>query len=331
MSRFGTIDICCGMGGLSYAAKNAGLSILAGIDISKDALSTYKQNFPDAIIINGNINDLNVIEQNFEVVASRRCNGQGTIIISGPPCQGFSDAGPGCPEDPRNEILVAVAKAIAQLRPEAALVENVPALSKQKFSTLVSRFHETLNSEGYHVYCFKLNALDFGVPQNRQRLFCFILPFEIEKQRIQDEIKSFQKTAITVKDILGDLPVPSERPLKYIDTNDNGPLPNHYTMRHSEKVRKKIAAIQPGKGPLSYRKLDPDSQAATLLSGHRAPPVHYEHPRSITVREALRLQGFPDDFRVMGKFANQMGQVTNAVPVPLGIAALNVLLNVLGE
>jgi DNA (cytosine-5)-methyltransferase 1 len=76
---------------------------------------------------------------------------------------------------------------------------------------------------------------------------------------------------------------------------------------------------------MSYRKLDPTKLANTLFSGHRAPPAHYAHRRSITVREAARLQGFPDDFRVYGSFANQMLQVTNAVPPPLARTVLRVL------
>ena len=108
-------------------------------------------------------------------------------------------------------------------------------------------------------------------------------------------------------------------------------MPNHYAMRHSLAVKKKIATIEPGKGPLSYRKLDPQSHAATLLSGHRAPPTHYCQPRSITVREALRLQGFPDDFKIMGPFSKQMAQATDSVPAKLGEAAVAVLVDLLGE
>ena len=101
--------------------------------------------------------------------------------------------------------------------------------------------------------------------------------------------------------------------------------PNHVAMRHSLAVQEKIAAIEVGRGPMSYRKLDPMKPSNTLFSGHRAPPAHYKYPRSITVREAARLQGFPDDFRVFGSFANQMMQVTNAVPPPLARTVLQVL------
>ncbi len=331
MDRFGVIDLCCGLGGLSYAARKAGLSVCAGIDISKDALNTYKHNFPKALAICGNISGRKIFNQYKEKLENKRKNYKGLIIVSGPPCQGFSEAGRRRAKDPRNEILVSAAKTIAYLKPEAALVENVPAMQKEKYAILVDRFRASLNRAGYHVYSLELNALEFGVPQKRRRIIYFVLPFKIEKQRILHELSIYHRSARTVREILGDLPVPPLRPLDYDPANNNGAIPNHYAMRHSKRVRAKIAAIKPGSGPLSYRKLDPNAHAATLLSGHRAPPAHYRQARSITVREALRLQGFPDSYRVMGTFSNQMGQVTNAVPPALGKAALRVLLKLLGE
>jgi DNA (cytosine-5)-methyltransferase 1 len=331
MAKLGTIDLCCGMGGLSYAALKAGLAVWVGVDTSNASISSYKENFPEALAIRGDISDMGVIKQYAGLVESKKSNSNGLVVISGPPCQGFSDAGPRCAEDPRNQVLVAVAKAIVNIRAEAALVENVSGLRKMRNSRVLRRFRAVLNAAGYHVYSFELNALDFGTPQKRRRIIYFVLPFPIKKSRISDELNAFHRPAKTVKKIIGDLPIPPVRPHDYDPAKDNGNLPNHFSMLHSEKVQQKIASIEPGTGPLSYRKLDPNSYAATLLSGHRAPPAHYEQPRSITVREALRLQGFPDSFRVMGVFSKQMEQVTNAVPAPLGQAALNVVLKMLGE
>lgn len=184
---------------------------------------------------------------------------------------------------------------------------------------------------GYHVYSYELNALDFGVPQKRRRLIYFVLPFSVKKHYISQKLRLCHQPALTVSETIGNLPVPPVRPLDYDSKRNNGALANHYAMQHSTSVQDKIANIEPGTGPLSYRKLNPDSYAATLLSGHRAPPAHYEQPRSITVREALRLQSFPDSFHVMGPFGKQMEQVTNAVPAFLGKATISVLLQLLRE
>lgn len=319
------------MGGLSYAAHQIGLPVIAGADISKEALDSFKFNFPNAATINGDLSQKTVVQRIEEIVKNQKIKKQKIIIVSGPPCQGFSVAGPRCKDDPRNKILLSVAKAIARIKPEAALIENVPTMHNSIYSSIVKQFNKILITSGYQICCINLNAFQFGVSQNRTRTIHFVLPFIIDKNEILTKLKMFHKKARTVKETLSDLPEPLARPENYNDMLNDAFISNHYSMRHSEKVRLKIAAIKPGKGPLSYRKLNPESYAATLISGHRAPPVHYDQHRSITVREALRLQGFPDSFRILGKFANQMTQATNAVPAQLGIAGLSVLLRLIGD
>ena len=143
-------------------------------------------------------------------------------------------------------------------------------------------------------------------------------------------LEKYRKPSLTVREALRGLPPAVVRDNHYADVQTNRGFFNHFAMQHSEKVKKKIANLKPGMGPLSYRKLDPTKQAGTLISGHRAPPAHFKEPRSITVREAARLQGIPDDFKVCGSFGAQMQQVTDAVPPPLGQAALGTLLEIMG-
>jgi len=307
------------------------MAVSAGVDCDRDCLTSYQTNFPEALSIQGNVSEAETIKKCAALVRKHSQKTTRYILVSGPPCQGFSDAGPRQIADPRNEIMISVAKAIVCLRPKAALVENVSALRKERNLQLLNRFRSVLNRAGYHVYRYELNALDFGLAQNRRRMIFFVLPFPVSRVTIPQALMVFHQEPRTVSAVIGDLPAPPVRPKDHQEIENNGTLANHYAMRHSDRVRKKIAGIEQGKGPLSYRKLTPDSHAPTLLSGHRAAPVHYEQARSITAREALRLQGFPDHFRVMGPFANQMTQVTNAVPAPLGIAALKVLLHLLGE
>ena len=139
-------------------------------------------------------------------------------------------------------------------------------------------------------------------------------------------MESFKTDSTNARQALNGLSKAEVRPDNYDDEMDYGVIHNHFAMQHSERVKRKIAAIEPGTGPMSYRRLHPTRLSNTLFSGHRAPPAHFAEPRSITVREAARLQGFPDCFRVYGSFANQMEQVTNAVPPPLAMAVLSVLL-----
>jgi DNA (cytosine-5)-methyltransferase 1 len=111
------------------------------------------------------------------------------------------------------------------------------------------------------------------------------------------------------------------------------PLLNGSTMKHGDKVLAKIRAIRPGAGPISYRRLHTDL-ARTIVAGHRALPVHPTLHRTISVREAARIQGFRDDHVFAGPRWLQPLQVANAVPPPMARAVAEALLRpvqVLGE
>ncbi len=112
MERFGTIDLCSGMGGLSYAAQKAGLDIWAGVDISTSALSSFKYNFPTASTILGDVSEKNIDKKIFSELNNDEKIKKNLIIVSGPPCQGFSDAGSRMACDPRNEILISGANTV---------------------------------------------------------------------------------------------------------------------------------------------------------------------------------------------------------------------------
>src|SRR5205085_994280 len=107
-------------------------------------------------------------------------------------------------------------------------------------------------------------------------------------------------------------------------------LLNASTMAHSHGVIEKIRKIKPGQGPISYRRLEADL-ARTLIAGHRAMPVHPWLHRTISVREAAVIQGFPDSYLFAGTRANQPLQVANAVPPPLARAIAEHLLRFLGK
>jgi DNA (cytosine-5)-methyltransferase 1 len=316
------VDLCCGMGGLSLAGRELGMRVVAGVDLNSSALRTFSRNFPEAQAINGSIRSQKVLHRCREVLKSEY---ESSLIVSGPPCQGFSAAGTRDPKDRRNKILVAVSHLIVQLQPDCALIENVSRVLSQDHRNRLDRFENILLHGNYHVTNLLLDAAEFGVPQKRKRAFFFITRRPLNKDDIILRLAKYKTPPIRVEDALLGLPTPLVRPDHYDDEEINITVPNHYAMRHSQRVIEKIAAIPPGTGPMSYRKLHPTRQSNTLFSGHRAPPAHFREPRSITVREAARLQGFPDSFRIYGSFGNQMEQVTNAVPPPLSQAVLRVL------
>lgn len=323
--HFHAVDLCSGLGGLSLAAFNLGIKPVASVDICKHSIMTYSYNFPDANAVVGDIADPAIIAT-LQGIAK---DFENTLIVSGPPCQGFSVAGKQIEDDPRNEVLISVANAIAVMQPVAALVENVVSLLADKFLDKLNQFFSIVDRAGYKITIVETNAEEFGVPQRRRRVFFVITKIDIDKEIFLSKLNTRKGSVTTIAQALDDLPDAPPRPNMYVELDRDDKIFNHVAMQHSLEVQKKIQAIRPGEGPLSYRKLDPNKVANTLISGHRAPPAHYRFNRSITVREAARLQGFPDSFRILGSFASQMQQVTNAVPPPLGQAVLWTLLDFL--
>lgn len=238
-------------------------------------------------------------------------------------------AGPRLKSDPRNYVIAAVARRIVELQPEAAVIENVAALASQRHSIHLSKVLRLLRRGGYSVIPLLLDAAEFGVAQVRQRVICVATKVPLDRDALEATLAEYRTTPQTVRQALTGL----RRPPIYRGphTLDRAAVPNHVAMNHSEQVRRKISNIKPGEGPMSYRRLRADRPARTLISGNRAPPVHPVQHRSITVREAARLQGFPDSFRVYGTFANQMLHVTNAVPPPLATCAIGAMLNLLDD
>jgi DNA (cytosine-5)-methyltransferase 1 len=191
----------------------------------------------------------------------------------------------------------------------------------------IMKIRDIIAEGGYQVTTVLLNASDFGVPQKRRRVFFLITKAGVDEQIFLSGLHPFKKGVVGAAEILGDLPTAKERPDKYDAEKEKREPYNHFAMIHSQSVKDKIANIPPGTGPMSYRRLHPTKPSNTLFSGHRAPPAHYSESRSITVREAARLQGFPDSFRIYGPFASQMEQVTNAVPPPLAGSVFRALMN----
>jgi DNA (cytosine-5)-methyltransferase 1 len=323
--RVRVVDLCCGLGGLSHAAKELGWEVRAGVDTNSRALRTFAHNFPEATAIQGCVSAAEAVSSCRQALGVPHNGSDKVVVLSGPPCQGFSAAGSRDPDDPRNAVLLSVAQAIAELQPHCAVIENVPPVLAGKHVSHVEAVHDVLAEAGFNTLRVLLDASEFGVCQVRRRAFFLVTRCELDEHAVLCAFAALRSSTPGAAAVLAGLPTPSVRPDEYDDEADCGGIPNHLAMRHSAAVIQKIAEIEPGSGPMSYRRLHPTRLSNTLFSGHRAPPAHHSEPRSITVREAARLQGFPDTFRVFGPFAYQMEQVTNAVPPPLARAVFRVL------
>ena len=334
-------DLFSGAGGFSVAAKLAGFCLKGAIESDINACITYRAN-----LVNGMNNPPKLFEGDiiqFEPHdVLKKINfqpGELDLMIGGPPCQGFSshrikNAGIG---DPRNELLLRYFDFVKVFRPKVFLVENVPGMLWPRHESYLKTFYHLAEVTGYSLMKpVKINAKDYGVPQNRVRVF--LLGFQ---DKIPDSIVWPPKPTHcnpSHTDKTGLLPwvevggVFSEPHPK----NDM----NNIHMNHSEELtrRFKETPINGGSRDQSgtvlpchidysghkdvYGRIDPSKPGPTITTGCTNPSKgRFVHPikhHGITVREAARIQTFPDSFVFYGGLGPAGRQIGNAVPVKLG-------------
>lgn len=319
------IDLFGGVGGLGHGFALAGYRIALAVELDRNAAQTYRANNPGVPVIEADVAALTV--EDIRRAASPAC-GQPDVILAGPPCQGYSHAGARRPEDDKNKLFEHVVRLAEQLGVGYVVLENVPGLRRVNGVGFEDHILKRLRQQ-FNAQVYDLVAADFGVPQNRRRLFFLArrkhlgeVPSKPPKthwppgQRPLDPELARRRPGQTprLEEVLrGPLALPHSTYAEYEIRPDGIILRNASTMRHSERVVKKIEGILPGKGPISYRRLEPDL-ARTLVAGHRAMPVHPWLDRTISVREAARIQGFEDEYFFCGPRWEQPLQVANAVP-----------------
>lgn len=172
------IDLFAGAGGFTLSALGTGVDVVAAIEFDKHAAETYRHNFiekqkRDIQLING---DINLVEPKKLRQSLNLKVGELDMILGGPPCQGFSthrinNAGV---NDPRNQLLLRYFEFVHEFHPKAFLVENVSGLLWKRHKDFLDKFLHLASEEGYEIkFCNVLNAKDYGVPQNRKRVFIY--------------------------------------------------------------------------------------------------------------------------------------------------------------
>ena len=247
-------------------------------------------------------------------------------VIGGPPCQAFSVSNVHKKDDDARSLLPSLyASHLKVLRKEFDIdffvFENVPGLKMKNHDPLFAELKNRFERAGFVIQEDMLDALDFGVPQHRRRIF--VVGFNRLKHR--DIPFSFpsksQQPSVTVRDVLGGLPDPVyfSRDL----TADSIPFhPNHWCMQpRSEKFLNnhltRDGNVTKGR---PFRVLEWDSASRTVAYGHREVHVHPSGKRRLSVYEAMLLQGFPHDYQLIGNLSQQITLVSDAVPPPVGQA-----------
>lgn len=323
------IDIFSGAGGLSLGLREAGFDVRLAVDSDSAAVRTYRHNL-GGHIIEGSVRDLTA--RQILAKAGLRV-GECDLFAGGPPCQGFSLQRRGPEKDERNNLVLEFPRIVEGVRPRFFLMENVPGLLSKRGREFFRQVNARLEDLGYRTVVGKLDAVEFGVPQFRQRVFLIghlqgMAAFAFPQAQIDS------KKWRTVRDAIGSLPAPPA------DGSPHPTIPNHYGEARLSKTNiERLKHIPPGGGrehlpthlqlPChvnnpTHRHLDVygrlawDKPSGTITarfdSFTRGKFAHPEHHRSITLREGARLQTFPDEFVFFGNREECARQIGNAVP-----------------
>lgn len=335
--KFNAIDLFCGCGGMSLGLEKAGFNVLYATDINADALKTYAHNFPKVLVQQGDITKID------PYYVKRQLNGKKIHLISaGTPCQGFSTSGKRNPNDPRNKLFKQLLKFVKVIKPQIFVMENVSGLLSMEEGNAFEKIKNHFSKAGYNVYHKILSASDYGVPQNRKRIFIVGTIRNIPEKAIFPEISS---KPVTVGDAISDLcflginaksdryKTPPLTAYQKLMRGNNTVLHNHESPNHSKKIQERFALIPQGKDARDI--MTNQTSKRDLYRLHQKKPsrtvttlpedfIHFSKNRIPTVREMARIQSFPDNFVFLGPRTTggkdrkyrcpQYTQVGNAVP-----------------
>lgn len=369
------IDLFCGAGGLSEGFRQAGFHVLAGQDFDEAAGATFSASHNEAKFIGGPIQKVSAAALLRAAGAKR---GEVDVILGGPPCQGYSvyNHKRGT-DDPRAGLFREYLRIVEGVRPRWLVMENVTGITSIAGGGIVREISEGMGGLGYRVEMRILKAEEFGVPQERRRIFFvatrteapiyFPTPTHGVPNAMPELFAEHRETLppyVTIWDAISDLPplqngqktgalAYETRPQTEYQTMLRGvqkKVQNHEAPLLAKVNQERMRHIPPGG---SWRdipfKLLPEGMKRAKRSDHTKRygrprktdlactiltkcDVHwgaYIHPvqdRAISVREAARLQSFPDSFVFQGSRTEQYTQVGNAVPPLLGCCVANALL-----
>ena len=314
-----------GGGGLHLGFRRSGFRTILATDVLPEAAATFARNYPDVPFHLGDVRHLTPTDV-------KQLTGRAAVdaVVGGPPCQGFSTLGDQRQGDPRNSLFEAFVRLIQWIQPRCVLIENTSYLRSQYAGRYENEIRTALSSIGYGVIVRTLNAADYGTPQIRKRVFFFatriqtefVWPAATHSATVEPGFQLYRTVGETIMDIAD--------PVEY------SWLADHLPLRHNETVTERYKLIPEGGRlpapqhlPLAirrrnfgntYKRLHRDRPALTLVPGNNAFPIHPVENRSLTPREAARLQDFPDDYVFEGTRAQKCKLVGNAVPVRLAAA-----------
>ena len=360
------IDLFAGCGGLSLGFEQAGFDVVAAVEIDPIHAAVHEYNFPRCRMVCADIKEVSG-------AALRAVSGIGDrdvdVVFGGAPCQGFSMIGKRNLDDPRNQLIKEFFRVVGEIRPKYCVLENVKGLTVGKHVKFLEELIDSLEGLGYRVRLpYKvLNAADYGVPQNRHRLFLLAARADLPLPDYPAPLPG----RTTVRDAISDLPdadrfdeletkervacrwktkgVYAARLRGLVEDPSDFSHPRYFdpnlltdslrTFHNEESKSRFLAAPQGETEPKSrFFKLAWNGQSNTLRAGTDSArggftsprPIHPELPRVVTVREAARLHSYPDWFRFHWTKWHGFREIGNSVPPMLARAVGSSVMKALG-
>lgn len=358
------VDLFSGAGGLTFGfyyklwngkfIKNRNCEIVFANEYDKAAAETFRANFRNVKMLNKDIKDLSE-EEVKALVGDKEID----IIIGGPPCQSYSYVGKRKYDD-KAKLYNEYYRVLSIIKPKMFLFENVKGILSMRDSDgnrimddITQKFGQINDTLGYTVEYRILDAVDFGVPQHRERVFIIGIRNDLNIHWDFDAI-SREKHQITLEDAISDFP-PIESGQTIIDYEGSEPqneyqrlmrgnceeLSHHYLAEYGDKIQTVINNVIPGEGKNyinnlvdqgvldekyrltsgyknTYGRLIANRPCTTITNNMSTPSglrcIHYCQNRALTPREGARIQSFPDWFEFVGLRREVKTQIGNAVP-----------------
>lgn len=340
------IEVFAGAGGLSLGAMQAGIEVVLAVEQDRHAAAAYQANHPSTQVKTVDIR--NVPSDQFRQTP-RGTNG--TMVFGGPPCQGFSYSNTRTRtlDNQLNWLYKEFLRVIDAWQPLCFVFENVRGITNFSRGTMLTAILQAFQSRGFKLVHGILNAKDFGVPQDRSRFFLIG-----SRDGIDIDLPTpAGKSPPTVFDAIGDLPNLTNgskmASLPYGDTPPSiyakelrGKLrecTGHLVTNSNPIVLRRYAAVRPGNNwqdiPTGlmqnytdqtrchtgiYYRLRADRPSIVIGNFRKNMVIHPKSDRGLSVREAARIQSFPDNYVFSGSIGFQQQQVGNAVPPKLARA-----------
>lgn len=359
------IDLFAGCGGLSLGFIQAGFSIEKAVEYDPVIANTYQRNHPGVDVIVDDIKNIDTSDMFVGTVADVIIGGppcQGFSMAGARIRQGFID-------DPRNYLFKHYFNVVKAVRPKVFVMENVKGIATMQggkiFEEIKRIFQDSdaLNGQPYRIYHRVINAAEFGVPQRRERMIIIgtlmdnVNIDELWEKTIVDLKKEYPTyfDEVTVKDAIGNLAMTSEDGVisnpepeteyeKYL-FSDKKTITNHTKSRHSKVAIERMQQIKNGENFMvlneqiksvhsgSYGRLCWDEQASTITTRFDTPAggrfIHPDEDRTLTPREAARIQSFPDSYVFYGDKRSISRQIGNAVPPKVSFFLARLVENIL--